>query len=1220
MKLDNVFDKKISKEALEFNKLTTGFSKEFADAFRKQLQVFIHNIINGEIKSTKDKGKYFFFPLVQIHKKYWDAAYKLGPSHSEFSQYDSYMAEFAKPNIDRLRDQQSELTGRIVRLQANLKYYFGEDGNKRRLENELRDAQAELEYIEGQIEKAGGVAKQVKQVEEKVKETEKQQQKRIVKENTQKRINELEPSKSKLNKLESNQRKLRKILSKIDDPTEKEKLEKIIQQTQQQIDETKKSLATGERRKLLENLKKRQAKDPRNRILSKQIQLTEGQAELDNIQLEDELGYGEKYFNNFVDYRREILIKSYLNQNGLLDKNDPLYDDKVKAATEDTNAINQAMSQYFKELKSTKGKTKAEQNLKDNIKRSLMSKKDQDRERRIVKLRDKYFPTDRLLDFNEDQIRNAIRQSKIRAFTIEPEGRADADSEGGDDATGISALFRHIRQNNPELDLTEKDALYNYITSFDENTASNIGFYTDDQFARGVQNLFDKHLNKQYNEQTIKLSDRDRDLLGISNNEIKGYKLKSLIQDKFGFEGDAVEEQAVKMAETELAAAYNIGLLQEYLNRGIKYLAWVVDPLMLKRDKSCKRCIARLYGGLPNLSFEDNKGYYNVYPISEAISNPELMLPVHPYCGCTWRPIPPEDNENYRDKSGFFDILNKSDLSSKAWIAGAGTIISALSLYAAFRLSRGNDLLRVKRIANVLPLMKKGVVSLAPAAVDIAQEIPVEGSTPISLERKPPRLDIGEFADLVPEPPEYYFQELLRNRRELDETLESDDLTNLSGNPLVLKTRKTIAGELQPYTDELGIIKALSADMDKAVLGETLSQISYKNINDPKLEQLTRLNLEDYFINLRDLPYEEQLGKLPDLEEYINETAALLNRTNDNLTALVSKQGDFASKAKEIDNIGGTLWEFNSVVSGFQSQVSALRKNLANARRTYNIIASSPAEAIQKYVTDDISKLVNSRTWLLTDRTGENLIKSITTDADSIIKRIDRELSTFGEQIRYDDYTRIREIIDNLSGQTRVDKNIEEIRSNINKVLSYQPIDGDGIRLDRLESARKRATEVGNLYDTLFLQRSQLSYLSDRLEELRAKTPTLKLKLATQKNVDGVDRFTFKPSRKAALDLTQKTFPAYSKNEYLQGLGQINYDLEMLKANPATRLTDNQKRLVLDAVNRYNTVRIFDFNKLRNLDPDELTALLDNTQQQLAAKAETIRLAEFIRYLNLNTF
>lgn len=224
---------------------------------------------------------------------------------------------------------------------------------------------------------------------------------------------------------------------------------------------------------------------------------------------------------------------------------------------------------------------------------------------------------------------------------------------------------------------------------------------------RKLDRNFDKVPNKS--EQFISISESDRRKLNLTKDTYSIKELEKIRSDvrKNIRQQDQNFYNTKRIALTELNAAYNLGRLDYYLEKGIEYVRWEVSvEHKLRELNSSNKSDAgtiRSYNAKGN--YDNLTGKYKgsvcpvcwerngkVYSINEVTTNAELQIPVHPFCACILVPVKDDDDDNPKKNKKKFkvktsDLLNNSVLK---WAAGAGVVIlGTAAMYAAFRMTRG---------------------------------------------------------------------------------------------------------------------------------------------------------------------------------------------------------------------------------------------------------------------------------------------------------------------------------------------------------------------------------------------------------------------------------------------------------------------------------------------------------------------------------------------------
>lgn len=254
-------------------------------------------------------------------------------------------------------------------------------------------------------------------------------------------------------------------------------------------------------------------------------------------------------------------------------------------------------------------------------------------------------------------------------------------------------------------------------------------------------------------KQFISISQEDKEKLGLTKNSYSIKELEKIRSDvrKQIRQQDQNFYNTKRIALTELNAAYNLGRLDYYLEKGIEYVRWDVsveherrrlNPSNNKDDKqglsdagTIRSYNSKRYKGKPfqgsvcPVCWERNG---EVYSISRVVNDAELQIPVHPFCACILVPVKDDDDDNPKKKKKFkvktSDLLNNSVLK---WAAGAGVaILGTAAMYAAFRMTRGKVVQpplqdQIPKVTKLLPkviqapdYIKDGANSVVDTIVD----------------------------------------------------------------------------------------------------------------------------------------------------------------------------------------------------------------------------------------------------------------------------------------------------------------------------------------------------------------------------------------------------------------------------------------------------------------------------------------------------------------------
>ncbi len=206
-------------------------------------------------------------------------------------------------------------------------------------------------------------------------------------------------------------------------------------------------------------------------------------------------------------------------------------------------------------------------------------------------------------------------------------------------------------------------------------------------------------ISQQYKEK-LKLT---KDTYSIKElNQIRSDVRKQIRQQDQNF------YNTKRIALTELNAAYNLGRLDYYQNNNIDYVRWEVSVEHKRRELNntnkndagtIRSYNSTYYGNLAGnykgsvcpVCWERNGKEFS---IDEVTSNPELQIPVHPFCACILVPVTDKD-DNDKDRKKKIK-LKKSELLNNSvlkWAAGAGLLIlGTAAMYAAFRMTRRNPI------------------------------------------------------------------------------------------------------------------------------------------------------------------------------------------------------------------------------------------------------------------------------------------------------------------------------------------------------------------------------------------------------------------------------------------------------------------------------------------------------------------------------------------------
>lgn len=195
---------------------------------------------------------------------------------------------------------------------------------------------------------------------------------------------------------------------------------------------------------------------------------------------------------------------------------------------------------------------------------------------------------------------------------------------------------------------------------------------------------------KKYNITTDKKKDEKLQItsaearsLGVTNRNLSYNALRRHVD---GLQMDYFSGKAARIVRTELAAANHLGRLNYIVeNDDIGLVRWVVDKEHIFRRAVCERinkkdvifknsvithgmgCVGRSLGQ----SIGVGKKLSGIYRTVDVLTQPTLMIPLHPYCMCEVRPLKKNELDGV-----LLGVTGKPTLSQLQKV-GAGTVTAA---------------------------------------------------------------------------------------------------------------------------------------------------------------------------------------------------------------------------------------------------------------------------------------------------------------------------------------------------------------------------------------------------------------------------------------------------------------------------------------------------------------------------------------------------------------
>ncbi|GAA6622927.1 hypothetical protein [Scytonema sp. NUACC26] len=245
-----------------------------------------------------------------------------------------------------------------------------------------------------------------------------------------------------------------------------------------------------------------------------------------------------------------------------------------------------------------------------------------------------------------------------------------------------------------------------------------------------------------------------------------------------------------RIAQTEMAHAYNLGRLDYYINNDIQYVKWNVSGEHLRRNLSAtsvrkyksvhrleilhqprnkdSRKIARRSGALPTPGFQthgtvcpvcwersqrDEGLGAGIYQLAQLRRNPQLMPALHAHCGCWLSPV---DENDIPKITVPINIGSFFDNNVAKW-AGAG-ILGTVLMYGAFWRTRNRPIFstnpiptpRVPRIVrSIVETLDENRDNVMRVAGKVANNADDGDATPL-IQPPLPILFIPEIVDISP--------------------------------------------------------------------------------------------------------------------------------------------------------------------------------------------------------------------------------------------------------------------------------------------------------------------------------------------------------------------------------------------------------------------------------------------------------------------------------------
>lgn len=614
-----------------------------------------------------------------------------------------------------------------------------------------------------------------------------------------------------------------------------------------------------------------------------------------------------------------------------------------------------------------------------------------------------------------------------------------------------------------------------------------------------------------------------------------------------------IYEKIRRTVATELNAAYNIERVSTYLDEGVKYVRWNLLPehTTASSDRSgfaigvvCERCFSRANGGLDNLG---------IYVIEDVITDPNLYIPQHPYCGCFYKPIYADRLEkggvvlkdgqgnkivnttfsrlkDYENYITTFPSAGKSD--AQAFIEKSAIGLGALYLFLNKpAMAKKLNLSSFKDIQDVIT----GAISLEKINATLSKtarlikEVSKETTQIISKNK-------DDFFNYTKERSSEVSQINTRLQRQLNE--EAEELEKNQDNRPVVglpETRQQLP-ELKKESKSEELQETEETELIRLPKQNSLPELSKKqsntfkifkkdvddNIADQKIPEIQK-NIENKINQIKEVIDDFQNNFFPQIKRYKKQETEQLT------TEYFEYYSNYQRLIAELDNL---LLDYNSAKMGIINElrntatdnniewnlsqvVELLDEYQINTKQiNYNQSAKKvKSEKINKlfaYVEDQLNEVVVLK---ISNNIGDDVLE---TDYSEIINESTKIIKRIQNNIKNGSYFTASE---NLKNNSELFKELNELLKESNERLSLLPVGSNNlskiaknytgerrVKLERLAELKKQQEKLGKInYDVFDLQHSvskQSSYF-DKVEKNLVDepflTPTEKVNMTTEK-------------------------------------------------------------------------------------------------------------------------
>lgn len=615
-----------------------------------------------------------------------------------------------------------------------------------------------------------------------------------------------------------------------------------------------------------------------------------------------------------------------------------------------------------------------------------------------------------------------------------------------------------------------------------------------------------------------------------------------------------VYEKVRRLVVTEINAAYNIERISTYFDRGIKFVRWNLLPehtTVPPRPGSdaaigvvCERCFARANGGLDNLG---------IYVIEDVITDPELYIPLHPYCGCFYQPIRTrkvgkeavmlmddkgndivkttftrlQDYENYITTFPKAVSNEKALLGSAVGLAALYVFLNKPQIAEELNLENFSSIQRV--VTNAIQLDKisnavKGVVKASDEISTKAVREAIENKDDIIELIKERTTEIYNLQTKLDKQIKAEKNNVLRESGELAPDdgraalppLEKRTPLNLEkrGKPLNLESSQRADDDLIPISRPQELIRRqAAAELPTIPLVErkkTFADDIRNAIGGSEMETLQD-ELGTYFENATRLLNEIQkdptathvVAKVEEYKRTINKIETALVEYKTERSRLISN-----SKREALDNnVDWTMGEVVNLLDEYQVniQLDTFEKSLKKFK------TKSVNESLEKVVGDKSEEFFNNFVKNTFDEIADestSYYDSVIDRVDKLVKRIDGQLDQDFQfsayQMRVDNTDLIKELDEAFSTLNNKIGSLNLSKDEFGKLRSYFG-EADYDNIAKLNELNKQHKKISKLKQKLFDQQLSLDTtpyyqkVARGIEDETFITPAEKLSITDQK-------------------------------------------------------------------------------------------------------------------------